>query len=167
MQKIFILTVLLFAFSFSAYAERAVIDAKGQIFMKDEAGAIQGLDAVLTVPVSEPDKAFTVTVNGCTATTEKYWKVEEYGRTVLYLLFKKPPCEEGDSKKWVLMRGTVVKGTNMAFYQGDIFAKECAPGILEGVDEILLKLVKECPNLKYKASFYFVRECDGECPTLL
>lgn len=89
---------------------------------------------------------------------DSFFHKEHNGRVLFYVIFKNPPHSPANTIK--VFRGTYVRGTNLAVYDGEVFARtyssERAMSFISTKDIFELKNLDKVPTkFTYQAGFFF------------
>ena len=103
-------------------AQAATVSAPGEVFYIDNQGAFVKRALTLTVPERGQGEVGLSNSNWSASTT-KFFTIKQHGRTVFYVLF-----DNVAPYKPFLLRGTYLRGNNLAKYWGDLFHGSCDQG---------------------------------------
>lgn len=89
---------------------------------------------------------------------DKFFHKKHNGRVLFYIIFKNPPHSPANSLK--VFRGTYVRGSNLAFYDGEVFTRvyssERSMSLLMTKDLLELEhLDMVASKFNYQAGFFF------------
>jgi len=108
------------------HAEGGVVTATGKVFYKNEAGEIVKREATLTVPV-KGEGEIVLASGQWSASTSDFFTVHRHGHKIFYVVFRN--VGEQFAHKPVLLRGSYLRGSNLAAYWGDLFVGACPPAL--------------------------------------
>ena len=104
-------------------AKAGSVEAPGKVFYVDDAGVLVKRDVTLTVP-ERGEGEVGLSSSKWTASTSRFFTAKYHGRTVFYVVFD----DVGPKHNSLLLRGTYLRGSNLASYWGDMYTGHCPEG---------------------------------------
>jgi hypothetical protein len=115
---------VLACFVLAGSAKAVGVTAPGAVFYIDAAGELVKRDVTLTVPVQGQGEV-SLSSAKWSASTTRFLTTKYHGRTVFYVVFD----DVGPKHKSLLLRGTYLRGSNLAAYWGDMYTGHCPEGV--------------------------------------
>jgi len=146
------LSFLLCFLSLQSFAHYGGMTADGGVFFKTGQGDIAKYAATLFVPTQGVGNA-QLTIGDKKAASHGFRVEEQNGRSIFTVVFL-DPLHTGKRVAYFL-RGTYLRGTNVALYYGDIFAKGYQRG-----EEDTLTADRATTELYYVGGFGFRKQVE-------
>lgn len=158
------LFAVIFALALPVLAANGV-DAKGKVLYKNKDGKLVSREVSLFVP--EKGQGDVVLTAGETKVKAHAFKAVKQGnRTIFAVVFLNPPG--APEKTAAGFMGTYMRGTNLAVYYGDMYAKKYEDGRSAEVATSLLKSILhedgQCSGqCEGQCEHQDGEQCDGQC----
>ncbi len=111
------------ALTLAGAAKAESVAAPGKVFYVNNNGELVKRELTLTVP-ARGEGEITLGNDNWSASSNRFFTAKYHGRTVFYVIFS----DVGPNHKEMLLRGTYLRGTNLAAYWGDVYFGHCAEG---------------------------------------
>lgn len=134
------------------------VTADGKVYYKlPTTQEIVKRDVQLVVPAKGEGDVILVTKNSALK-ADDFFSKEHNGRILFYVIFKNPPHSPANTLK--VFRGTYLRGSNMAVYDGEIFTRTYSSdrmlSFISSKDIFEMKNLDKVPSkFTYQAGFIF------------
>ena len=115
---------VLACFILAGSAKAGNVAAPGAVFYVDATGELVKREVTLTVPEKGQGEV-SLSSAKWSASTTRFLTTKYHGRTVFYVVFD----DVGPKHKSLLLRGTYLRGSNLAAYWGDLYTGHCPEGV--------------------------------------
>ena len=111
------------ALTLASTAKAESVAAPGKVFYVSNNGELVKRELTLTVP-ARGEGEVTLGNDNWSASSSRFFTAKYHGRTVFYVVFN----DVGPNHKQMLLRGSYIRGTNLAAYWGDVYFGHCPEG---------------------------------------